>query len=150
MPTAMPARNFAAPTGKAAKRMSEMTGRDAQTIHRTLGARPDPKAPNGFRFYYGVKQTEIWDDVAHELVACAPFTPLLPASLVVVDECSMVDTALFLSLLRALRDDCRLLLVGDQHQLPSVGPGALLRDLHAFRRRARKSFRLLAAPCRAR
>lgn len=101
-----------APTGKAAKRMMDLTGQRALTIHKTLGAVPNERAPNGFSFEHDEHNP-------------------LPTKLVVVDEFSMVDLSLFRSLLRALPDSCRLVLVGDRHQLPSVGPGALLRDLQA-------------------
>jgi exodeoxyribonuclease V alpha subunit len=104
---------LAAPTGKAAKRMSEMIGREASTIHRMLG--PEPYEENGevrFSFQYG------------------EISPL-PADLVVVDEFSMVDVSLAASLLRAIAPGTRLLIVGDHYQLPSVGPGSVLRDLLA-------------------
>ena len=104
---------LAAPTGKAAKRMSEMIGREAATIHRMLG--PEPYEVNGevrFSFHYG------------------EISPL-PADLVVVDEFSMVDVPLAASLFRALAPGSRLLIVGDHYQLPSVGPGSVLRDLLA-------------------
>ena len=104
---------LAAPTGKAAKRMSEMSGREASTIHRMLG--PEPYEENGelrFGFQYG---------------AISP----LPADLVVVDEFSMVDVSLAASLFRAIAPGTRLLIVGDHYQLPSVGPGSVLRDLLA-------------------
>ena len=104
---------LAAPTGKAAKRMSEMSGREASTIHRMLG--PEPYEENGelrFGFQYGA-------------------IPPLPADLVVVDEFSMVDVSLAASLFRAIAPGTRLLIVGDHYQLPSVGPGSVLRDLLA-------------------
>ncbi|MEW6542462.1 MAG: ATP-dependent RecD-like DNA helicase [Nitrospirota bacterium] len=95
-----------APTGKAARRMTELSGVDACTIHRLLEFSPDV----GFR-------------------RCAGHP--LDADLVVVDEASMMDLPLFDSLLSAIGPRTRLLLVGDQHQLPSVGPGQILRDLIA-------------------
>jgi exodeoxyribonuclease V alpha subunit len=104
---------LAAPTGKAAKRMSEVIGREASTIHRLLG--PEPVENGGelrFRFTYGIGNP-------------------LPADVVVVDELSMVDVSLAASLLRALSPGVRLLIVGDHYQLPSVGPGSVLRDLLA-------------------
>lgn len=91
-----------APTGKASKRLSEMTGMKAMTIHRGLGLK-------GFG-----------NDV--ELVQ-------LDADFVIVDESSMVDAYLFDLLINHLGENTRLLLVGDYHQLPSVGPGLILRDL---------------------
>ena len=102
-----------APTGKAAKRIEELTGRPASTIHRLLSPdkeNPTPAFSRGFRFRYNEKNK-------------------LPHDLVIVDETSMVDCRLFADLLVALRPDSRLLLVGDVHQLPSVGPGRVLADL---------------------
>jgi len=96
-----------APTGRAAKRLSESTSSEAKTIHRLLAF--DPRTM-GFKH----NQDEPLD-----------------AELVVVDEVSMVDTALMNQLLRAVPDHCTLLLVGDVDQLPSVGPGAVLADLIA-------------------
>lgn len=100
---------LAAPTGRAAKRLSECTGRPASTIHRLLEAQFDQET-GGIGFYHD-------ED--------AP----LRVDAVVVDETSMVDILLMQSLLRALPDDCRLILVGDPDQLPSVGPGNLFSDL---------------------
>lgn len=96
---------LAAPTGRAAKRLSETTGRNASTLHRLLDFEP-----KGGTF----KRNE--DE---------PLT----ADAVLVDEFSMVDVQLAASLVSALRDDARLIIVGDADQLPSVGPGAVLRDL---------------------
>lgn len=93
-----------APTGRAARRLAESTGQTASTIHRLLGAQA------GGRFAR---------DDAHPL-AC---------DLLVVDETSMVDVRLMSHLLRALPASANLLLVGDVDQLPSVGPGSVLRDL---------------------
>lgn len=98
-----------APTGKAAVRVTEQTGKPAQTIHRALQAIP---REDGFDFNH-----------------CSA-NPL-PHNLVIVDEVSMVDTALFFHLLSAIRPGTRVVLVGDAHQLPSVGPGSVLRDLLA-------------------
>lgn len=96
-----------APTGRAAKRLQEATGQMAFTIHRLLGGRRDEAA-----------------------VAAWPQGP----QLVVVDEVSMVDVLLMARLLRAVPADAHLVLVGDPNQLPSVGPGAVLRDLLDSRR----------------
>jgi exodeoxyribonuclease V alpha subunit len=96
-----------APTGRAAKRLSEATGMTAKTIHRVLAF--DPKA-QGF----------IHDQ-----------TNPLAADLVVVDETSMVDITLLHQLLRAIPDHAAVLMVGDVDQLPSVGPGAVLSDIIA-------------------
>ncbi|HEV8632878.1 MAG TPA: AAA family ATPase, partial [Chloroflexota bacterium] len=94
---------LAAPTGKAAKRLGEVTGVPARTIHRLLGA-----GPKGFR--HG------GDDP-------------LPHGAVVVDEASMLDTGLARAVVSALDRRSQLVLVGDADQLPSVGPGQVLRDL---------------------
>ena len=94
-----------APTGRAAKRLEEATGRPAATLHRLLEFSPKQ---GGF-----------------QRTAERP----LEADVVVVDECSMLDTPLAAHLLAALGDACRLLLVGDVDQLPSVGPGNVLGDI---------------------
>src|SRR5712692_5401076 len=96
---------LAAPTGRAAQRLSEMTGQEAKTIHRLLAF--DPKTMQ-FRF-----------NDEHPLEAQA----------IVVDETSMLDLFLAHSLLKAIPPDAQVLLVGDVDQLPSVGPGMVLRDL---------------------
>ena len=98
---------LASPTGRAAKRLSEATGRDASTIHRLL--RFDPETGG---FVHGREK------------------PLKPAVLV-VDEVSMLDVALARRLIDALDPPSRLILVGDPDQLPAVGPGAVLSDLLA-------------------
>ena len=103
---------LAAPTGRAAKRLAEVTGREARTIHRLLEI--DPASP-----VHGFKHNE---------------KNPLRCDAVIVDEMSMVDTLLFESLLRALKMSCKLILVGDPDQLPSVGAGNLLRDLIASER----------------
>ena len=95
---------LAAPTGRAAKRLSESTGMEAMTIHRLLGAHP----PQGF---------EHDED-----------NPL-EGDVLIVDEASMIDILLLNSLLKAVPDHMSLLLIGDVDQLPSVGPGNVLRDL---------------------
>ena len=99
---------LAAPTGRAAKRMTELTGKDAKTIHRLLG-------------------TDFTDD--GRTVFQHNETDPLEADVVIIDEVSMVDTLLFEGLLRALRLSCRLVLVGDEDQLPSVGAGHLLHTM---------------------
>ncbi|MCI1964672.1 MAG: ATP-dependent RecD-like DNA helicase [Oscillospiraceae bacterium] len=101
---------LAAPTGRAAKRMSELTGREAKTIHRLL-------------------QVE-WDENDQPVFARNEKN-LLECDALVIDELSMVDTALFEALLRALPLGRRLILVGDSDQLPSVGPGNVIGDLIA-------------------
>ena len=94
-----------APTGRAAKRMSELTGRSAQTVHRLLEA--------------GVS------DDGRETVFRKDEDDPIACNAVILDECSMVDISLMAALLRALPSDCRLILVGDADQLPSVGPGSV-------------------------
>ncbi len=95
---------LAAPTGRAAKRLAESTGRDAKTLHRLLEAEPG----RAFRRGHGRP---------------------LSAKIVVVDEASMIDVNLMDALLQALSGDAGLWLVGDVDQLPSVGPGRVLGDL---------------------
>ncbi|MBQ8923106.1 MAG: ATP-dependent RecD-like DNA helicase [Oscillospiraceae bacterium] len=104
---------LAAPTGRAAKRMTELTGRDSKTIHRLLGTVYDEN--NQLSFQHNENNP-------------------LKADVVIVDEFSMVDTLLFEGLLRALRLSCRVILVGDEDQLPSVGAGNLLHALTESRR----------------
>jgi exodeoxyribonuclease V alpha subunit len=94
-----------APTGRAAKRLSETSGQEAMTIHRALEWSPQTG---------GFKRN--------------PQDPL-KADVVVVDEMSMVDTFLMYHLLRAIPLTARLIMVGDAHQLPAVGPGNVLKDL---------------------
>lgn len=98
-----------APTGRAAKRLGEVTDCDAQTIHRTLG----------------MSYNEMTGQVAFKKNGSDP----LEAHAVIVDEMSMVDLELMQALLEALRPGCRLVLVGDPDQLPSVGAGNVLGDL---------------------
>lgn len=100
---------LAAPTGRAAKRLSECTSRPASTIHRLLEAQYDSET--GAMCFFHDEDTP------------------LKADAMVVDETSMVDILLMQSLLRALPKHCRLILVGDPDQLPSVGPGNLFSDL---------------------
>jgi exodeoxyribonuclease V alpha subunit len=97
-----------APTGRAAKRIEELVDRPATTVHRLLEARPLPGG--GFAFRYGADER-------------------LPHDLVVCDEVSMCDTWLAAALVAAVDDGAHLVLVGDPDQLPSVGPGDVLRDL---------------------
>ena len=100
---------LAAPTGRAAKRLGEACGTEAATIHRLL-------------------ETQ-FDQHTGQLVFAHDEDEPLSADAVIVDETSMVDVPLMRALLAALRNDCRLILVGDPDQLPSVGPGNLLSDL---------------------
>ncbi|MDR0987076.1 MAG: ATP-dependent RecD-like DNA helicase [Ruminococcus sp.] len=97
-----------APTGKAAKRISELTGFSAKTIHRLL---------------------EVTFDAAGKALFSHNEKRLLECDVCVIDEMSMVDSELFSALLRALKKDCRLILVGDSDQLPSVGAGNVLADI---------------------
>ena len=98
-----------APTGRAAKRMSELTGMEAQTVHRLLGMS--------------------WNEATHQVTFTKTENEPVEADAVIVDEMSMVDLALFSALLRALRPGTRLVLVGDADQLPSVGAGNVFSDL---------------------
>ena len=101
---------LAAPTGRAAKRMSELAGgMEAQTIHRLLGMN--------------------WNESTHQVTFQKDEREPLEADAVIVDEMSMVDLPLFSALLRALRPGTRLVLVGDADQLPSVGAGNVFSDL---------------------
>ena len=92
-----------APTGRAAKRMSELTGKDAATVHRLLGAKFDEEGGN--------------------VVFTKNESDRLDCDAVILDECSMVDILLMDALLKSLPPDARLIMVGDADQLPSVGPG---------------------------
>jgi exodeoxyribonuclease V alpha subunit len=103
---------LAAPTGRAAKRLEELTGESASTVHRLLGAQPvrEGGPSTGPVFNRG----EDWP---------------LDADLIVVDEASMLDAELAAGVIDACRDGTHLLLVGDPAQLPSIGPGRVLADL---------------------
>ena len=98
-----------APTGRAAKRMGELCGKEAQTIHRLLGMS--------------------WNEQTGDVTFTKNEKEPLEADAVIVDETSMVDLALMRALLAALRPGCRLVLVGDPDQLPSVGAGNVFGDL---------------------
>ena len=100
---------LAAPTGRAAKRLSETCGAEASTIHRLLETRYDGQT-GALTFTHNEREP-------------------LETDAVILDEASMVDIVLMQALLAALPGGCRLVLVGDPHQLPSVGPGNLLSDL---------------------
>lgn len=111
---------LAAPTGRAAKRMSETTGRETQTIHRMLQYNGAGMAEKESTFSAaseteGVFEKNEWNP--------------LEADVVIIDEMSMVDIYLFTSLLKAISVGTRLILVGDVNQLPSVGPGNVLKDI---------------------
>jgi exodeoxyribonuclease V alpha subunit len=100
---------LAAPTGRAAKRMTEITGKKASTIHSLL----EYDFKNG-RFKKGIDNP-------------------LECDLIIIDEASMIDTYLMYSLLKAIPDTARVIFVGDINQLPSVGPGNVLKDIIASR-----------------
>ena len=99
---------LAAPTGRAAKRMTELTGREAKTIHRLLEVE--------------------WTDGDKQQFSRNEKNPL-NCDVIIVDEASMIDALLFDSLLKALRLSCRIILVGDSDQLPAVGAGNVLNDI---------------------
>lgn len=100
---------LAAPTGRAAKRMSELCGMEASTIHRMLGAKMSEDG-----------ETVVFGKGEEDKLAC---------DALIIDECSMVDITLMHAILKALKSDCRILLVGDADQLPSVGPGNVFSDI---------------------
>ena len=101
--------SLCAPTGRAAKRIEETTGIEAKTIHRMLGYIPSS-----------------YDDIGHfEYNEDNP----LDTDVIIIDEMSMVDVVLFEKLLRGLKDNTKLIIVGDVDQLPSVGAGNVLKDL---------------------
>ena len=100
--------SLAAPTGRAAKRMSELTGHKAKTIHRLLEVE--------------------WGDNDRPVFARNEKNPL-KCDVLIIDEMSMVDILLFEALLRAVRLGCRIILVGDADQLPSVGAGNVFADI---------------------
>lgn len=104
---------LAAPTGRAAKRMTEATGYEAQTIHRLLELNGLPEGEQDGREVHFDRNSE---------------NPL-EADVIIIDEMSMVDISLMYSLLLAVTAGTRLILVGDENQLPSVGPGNVLRDI---------------------
>ena len=99
---------LAAPTGRAAKRMTELTGREAKTIHRLLEVE--------------------WTEGDAKQFSRNEKNPL-NCDVIIVDEASMIDALLFDSLLKALRLSCRIILVGDSDQLPAVGAGNVLNDI---------------------
>ena len=103
---------LAAPTGRAAKRMTEATGYESSTIQRLLGLSPAAGDGRGFSYEYN-------EDNPLEVDA------------IIIDEMSMVDLPLFRALLSAIVPGTRLIMVGDTNQLPSVGPGSVLKDIIA-------------------
>ena len=108
---------LAAPTGRAAKRMTEATGFEARTIHRMLELSGGPAGQDG----------SMTGPVRFERNEDNP----LEADVIIIDEMSMVDIFLLQALLKAIAQGTRLILVGDMDQLPSVGPGQVLHDLIA-------------------
>lgn len=101
---------LAAPTGRAAKRMSSVTGHEAKTIHRMLGV----KSSDDTRTSFTHNEAEP-----------------LEADVIIVDEASMIDVQLMYALMLAIKPGAKLILCGDANQLPSVGPGNVLRDIIA-------------------
>ena len=99
---------LAAPTGRAAKRMTELTGREAQTVHRLLEVE--------------------WGEGEQRKFARNEKNPL-NCEVIIIDEASMIDSLLFCDLLKALKLSCRIILVGDSDQLPSIGAGNVLGDI---------------------
>jgi len=104
---------LAAPTGRAAKRMTEATGRGARTIHRMLEVKGASDSDNGAAFFDRNEDNPLECDV------------------IIIDEMSMVDIGLYYNLLRAIEPGVRLIMVGDTNQLPSVGAGNVLKDIIA-------------------
>lgn len=115
---------LAAPTGRAAKRMTELTGKEAKTIHRLLEV--EWGSNDEQRFYRNERNP-------------------LDCDVIIIDEASMIDAVLFSALLKAVRSNCRIILVGDSDQLPSVGAGNILNDIIASEKfesiRLKKVFR---------
>lgn len=118
---------LAAPTGRAAKRMTELTGREAKTIHRLLEVE--------------------WGEGEQRNFSRNEKNPLT-CDVIIIDEASMIDSLLFCDLLKALKLSCRIILVGDSDQLPSIGAGNVLGDILASDRfpsiRLKKVFRQAA------
>ena len=102
---------LAAPTGRAAKRMTEATGYEAQTIHRLLEVSGNPEEEGNINGFLRNRENPLETDV------------------IIIDEMSMVDLPLMHALLSAIVVGIRLVLVGDVNQLPSVGPGSVLKDI---------------------
>ena len=100
--------SLCAPTGRAAKRISDLTDKPAKTIHRLLEVMPGSK--ESLRFSRNQDNP-------------------LPCQVLIIDEFSMVDIVLFSQLITAVKPNCRIVLVGDSNQLPAVGPGNILKDL---------------------
>lgn len=103
---------LAAPTGRAAKRMEEVTGVEAKTIHRLLGFSKNLIEVNGRKTYFAVNELNPID-----------------CNLLIIDEMSMVDMKLMYNLIKGVKEGTKILLVGDVDQLPSVGCGQVLKDM---------------------
>lgn len=116
---------LAAPTGRAAKRMAEATGYEARTIHRLLELTGAPSMDSGRNGNGSTGGETRLEGMHFERNEANP----LDADVVIIDEVSMVDISLMHSLLKAVNVGTRLILVGDVNQLPSVGPGNVLRDM---------------------
>ncbi len=104
---------LAAPTGRAAKRMSEATSMEARTIHRLLEMSYDPEG----KAVFNRNEFELLDE-----------------QIIIVDEASMIDSALMCALLKAIKPGSRIIIIGDSDQLPSVGAGNVLRDIVGSKR----------------
>jgi exodeoxyribonuclease V alpha subunit len=99
---------LAAPTGRAAKRMSEATSMEAKTVHRLLEMSYDPAG----RMVFNRNELELLDE-----------------QIIIIDEASMIDSSLMCALLKAIKPGAKLIIIGDSDQLPSVGAGNVLRDI---------------------
>ena len=115
---------LAAPTGRAAKRMAEATGYEAKTVHRLLELTGMPMPENKNNADNGANGSRL-EGMHFERNEENP----LDADVIIIDEMSMVDISLMHALLKAVNVGTRLILVGDVNQLPSVGPGNVLRDM---------------------
>ncbi|MCD7954877.1 MAG: ATP-dependent RecD-like DNA helicase [Lachnospiraceae bacterium] len=112
---------LAAPTGRAAKRMTEATGCEAKTVHRLL----EIGAPTDAGTFFTGSQN---GNISSEMFSRNEENPL-DADVIIIDEMSMVDAWLMHALLKAVTPGTRLIMVGDVNQLPSVGPGSVLKDI---------------------
>jgi exodeoxyribonuclease V alpha subunit len=124
-----------APTGIAAKRITAVTGAEASTIHRAFGAKgveSEDERESTYAGIIGFSSAGVDSDGSNESWSYSNMRPH-PAQVVVVDESSMVDQHLLFRLLSCTSRNCRLVFVGDAAQLPSVGPGNVLRDMITLR-----------------
>jgi len=122
---------LAAPTGIAAKRLTAVTGAEASTIHRAFGAKGKDRDDGREATYAGIVgfgDREVDTDGSREFWEFSAHQPH-PAKVAIIDESSMVDQHLLFRVLTCTAKDCRIVFVGDAAQLPSVGPGNVLRDL---------------------